>query len=119
MVNIIFYKIKLIENPNEFYIGSCLNISKRKSQHKKNTTNKVKHQYWNNLYFFIRLKGGWDKMEMLKIFEFDCATKDIRHQYEQALIDLLKPTLNSVNVILEKNKPDLTDILKQLKTLNL
>lgn len=119
MVNTIFYKITLIENPNEFYIGSCLDLTRRKSQHKKNTTNKVRTQYWNNLYFFIRLKGGWDKMEMKKIFEIDCPTKNIRHQYEQAFIDLLKPTLNSVNVILEKNKPDLTDILNQLKTLNL
>jgi len=119
MVNTIFYKIFLNENPQEFYIGSCLDLTRRKSQHKKNTTNKVRTQYWNNLYFFIRLKGGWDKMTMIKIYEYDCQTKDERNQYEQALIDLLRPTLNSVNVILEKNKPDLTEIKNRLKDLNL
>ena len=52
MNKIIFYKIFLVEDPKEFYIGSCENLSRRKRQHKKNTTNKVKPQYWNNLYFF-------------------------------------------------------------------
>ena len=53
MEKIIFYKIYLIENPNEFYIGSCKNFCRRRFQHKKNTTNKRKSSYWNNLYFFI------------------------------------------------------------------
>ena len=119
MTNTIFYKLYQTENPSEFYIGSCEDLSRRKSQHKKNTTNKVRTQYWNNLYFFIRLKGGWDKMTMIKIFNIDCPTKQDRKEYEQAFIDLLKPTLNSVNVIPEKNKPDLTIKLNLLKNLNL
>ena len=114
MNKIIFYKIFLTENPKEFYIGSCENLSRRKSQHKKNTTNKVKPQYWNNLYFFIRLKGGWDKVEMTKICEINLS-KDDRRRYEQALIEILKPTLNSINVLPEKNRPDLTEIINQLK----
>lgn len=119
MTNTIFYKLYQTENPAEFYIGSCQDLSRRKSQHKKNTTNKVRTQYWNNLYFFIRLKGGWDNMTMIKIFNIDCPTKQDRKEYEQACIDLLKPTLNSVNVIPEKNKPDLSEKINLLKNLNL
>ena len=98
MEKIIYYKIYLIENPQEFYIGSCKDFCRRRFQHKKNTTNKRKKSYWNNLYFFIRLKGGWEKMTMEKIIEIEL-TKEGRREQEQKFIDELKPTLNSINVI--------------------
>jgi len=117
MTKIIYYKIFLTENPNECYIGSCLDFARRKSQHKKNTTNKTKKSYWNNLYFFIRLKGGWENITMIKILEVELETKDHRKEYEQALIDHLRPTLNSINVI--PNNPNLENIINKLKELGI
>jgi len=55
---------------------------------------------------------------MSKLYEFIC-DKDTRKKYEQSFIDLMRPSLNSINVIPTINKPDLTEIIKKLKELNL
>jgi len=114
-MKIIFYKIFLNENPLECYIGSCKNFSKRKSQHKKNTTNKTKKSYWNNLYFFIRLKGGWENITMKIIYEINLNSISERNEYEQSFIDIIKPTLNSNNVI--PNYPETTEIKNIVKNI--
>ncbi len=40
------YKIIDNNNPEQFYIGSTLCFSRRKSHHKKNVTNKRGKRYW-------------------------------------------------------------------------
>jgi hypothetical protein len=90
------YKISDNNNINEFYIGSTLNLSRRKSHHKKNVKNKVGKLYWCKLYLYIREHGGWDSFTFSKIHEFDIEKLSDGTAEEQAIINLLKPTLNSI-----------------------
>lgn len=89
------YKIS-IPNNDEFYIGSTTCFSRRKSQHKKSTTNKVHKKYWCKLYQFIRDNGGWCNVKMEILFEFECAYKEELRVLEQIYLDDLRPTLNSI-----------------------
>jgi hypothetical protein len=88
------YKIIDNNNPEQFYIGSTLCFSRRKSHHKKNVTNKRGKRYWTRLYVYIRKNGGWNNftMETIQISEYE--TKDEALTDEQTFINNLKPTLN-------------------------
>jgi len=85
------YKISNLDDDGIFYIGSTNKFSRRRAQHKKNTTNKSNKKYWCKLYHYIRLMGGWDffKIEILE----HCDNLKVR---EQQIIDDLKPKLNSI-----------------------
>jgi len=95
-MKVYIYKIQDNENPEQFYIGSTLNLSRRKSHHKKNTTNKRGKLYWCKLYLYIREHGGWYKFTFSKIHEKDIECVSEGTQEEQAIINLMKPTLNSI-----------------------
>lgn len=87
------YKIYKKDQP-DFYIGSTNNLSRRKSHHKKNTTNKVGKRYWCTLYQHIRKNGLWDAFTVDII---EAGTSDdfkFVRQREQYYINELKPTLN-------------------------
>jgi len=90
------YKISNNSIPTEFYIGSTLNLSRRKSHHKKNVKNKRGKLYWCKLYLYIRENGGWDNFTFIKIHEMDVDTMSKCVEEEQAIINMLKPTLNSI-----------------------
>ena len=61
------YRIQNNNDPEQFYIGSTLNLSRRKSHHKKNVKNRVGKLYWTKLYQYIREHGGWDNFTFTKI----------------------------------------------------
>jgi len=90
------YRIQDNNNPNQFYIGSTLHLSRRKSHHKKNVNNKRGKLYWCKLYLYIRNNGGWDNFTFTKIHEFPVNSIIECVNEEQAIINLLKPTLNSI-----------------------
>jgi hypothetical protein len=90
------YKIQNNNDPKEFYIGSTLNLSRRKSHHKKNVTNKRGKLYWCKLYLYIRENGGWINFTFSKIHEMDVESMTKCVEEEQAIINLLNPTLNSI-----------------------
>jgi hypothetical protein len=90
------YKISNKKDPSQFYIGSTLNLSRRKSHHKKNVKNKVGKLYWCKLYLYIRDNEGWDNFTFEKIHEMDVESMSNCVEEEQAIINLLKPTLNSI-----------------------
>jgi hypothetical protein len=90
------YKIQDNNNPDQFYIGSTLNLSRRKSHHKKNVKNKVGKLYWCKIYQYIRDNGGWDNFTFTKIDEIDINLLSEGTEYEQSIIDELKPSLNSI-----------------------
>jgi hypothetical protein len=90
------YKIENKTDNEQFYIGSTLNLSRRKSHHKKNVKNKVGKLYWCKLYVYIRNHGGWDNFNFTKIDEIEINLLSEGTQYEQSIIDELKPTLNSI-----------------------
>ena len=91
-----FYKIYHKDNTEEFYIGSTTDFSARKSKHKKTTTNKVSKRYWLRLYQYIRANGGWENFVMEVIHEMELDNRTDARKEEQALINILKPTLNTI-----------------------
>jgi len=97
MIKGIIYKIYNLKDSSQFYIGSTINYSRRKSHHKKNVTNKRGKRYWTRLYVYIRNNGGWINfcMEELVNQEFN-SLKDL-HIFEQNYIINYKPTLNSIS----------------------
>lgn len=90
------YKITEITNPDQFYIGSTLNLSRRKSHHKKNVTNKRGKLYWCKIYLYIRTHGGWINFKFEKIHEIDIYSLSEGIREEQAIINMLNPTLNTI-----------------------
>jgi hypothetical protein len=81
------------DSADEFYVGSCWDMIKRKYQHK----HKCVKEYDCKVYRYIKEKGGFDKciFEILEVNEFE--NKNILVCREQHYISLLKPTLNSRN----------------------
>jgi hypothetical protein len=90
------YRIQDNNNPEQFYIGSTLNLSRRKSHHKKNVHNKVGKLYWTKLYKYIRDNGGWDNFTFTKTHEIDIECLSQGTGFEQTIIDQFKPPLNSI-----------------------
>lgn len=90
------YKIYQPEIPEIFYIGSTINFSQRKSNHKKNCNNKVSKKYKYPIYKYIRECGGWDKFIMEIYEEHSYNNKNDILSKEQEVIDLLKPQLNTI-----------------------
>lgn len=89
------YKIYSINNNiKDCYIGSTNKFSSRKSQHKKNTTNKTKKSYHRRLYRFIRENGGWDNFIMEIVEEIETDSKGEALLIEQYYIDTIHPILN-------------------------
>ncbi len=95
-MKVYFYKIVDSKDETNFYIGSTVNISRRKSHHKKSVTNRRHKKYWCKLYLYIRQHGGWVSMVMTKIHEIECATLADAHKEEQAIINICNPPLNSI-----------------------
>ena len=98
------YRIQDNNDPTQFYIGSTLNLSRRKSHHKKNVRNKVGKLYWCKLYVYIRNHGGWDSFTFSKIEEIDIECISDGTCFEQSIIEQLKPTLNSIKASLKHYK---------------
>ena len=88
----------------EFYIGSSMDFTKRKRHHKSdcNNLNRIKYNY--KVYKFIRDNGGFENWEFEVINEYKFITKKELNINEQYYKDLLKPTLNSKEVIINKKE---------------
>ena len=97
------YKISEILDPTQFYIGSTVNLSRRKCHHKKNVSNKCGKLYWCKIYVYIRSKGGWINFKFEKIHEIEIENATDGTKEEQAIINILKPTLNSIKSSIELN----------------
>ena len=95
----VIYKIYPIDNPESLYIGSTTNFSRRKSQHKKNTYNRVSKKYNYPLYQFIRALGGWDKFKIDVLEKFPCKTKQEGLTKEKELIEKYGANINVNNPI--------------------
>lgn len=88
------YKIYLIKDPSICYIGSTINFSRRKSQHKKNCTNRRSKKYNYPLYQFIRSMNGWNEFIMDIIEIYNCNTKQEGLEREKLLIKEFTARLN-------------------------
>ncbi len=94
--NFVIYKIYNISQPDNIYIGSTTDFNRRKSQHKKNTTNKRNKAYNRLLYKYIRLEGGFDNFKMEILEKYPCKTRDEGLKREKELIELNKSKLNII-----------------------
>ena len=92
--NFVIYKISQIDDPEICYIGSTTCFSRRKSQHKKNTNNRVSKKYKYPLYQYIRSLGGIQNFKFEIIEKYPCKTKQEGLQREKELINLHKSKLN-------------------------
>ena len=82
---------------SEIYIGStCMPLAKRKSGHKgfsKRNPNRRVYQHLNQV--------GWRNVRIILIEEVQAQNKDQLLSREQHYIDLLQPSLNSANAVVD------------------
>jgi predicted GIY-YIG superfamily endonuclease len=88
------YKIYPKDDITMLYIGSTNNFSRRKSQHKKNITNKVSKKYKTPLYVFIRSLGGWDNFNCEIVIKKEFVSKEEMLETEKYYITELNAKLN-------------------------
>lgn len=94
------------KNPldTNLYVGSTVNFARRKSQHRKASTNKRSPTYWSMLYRYIRNCGGFDNFIMEKVLDFPCETKHEGLLKEKEYIRKLNATLNTANPVADDNE---------------
>ena len=96
------------KNITKVYIGSTLDMNRRKKEH-KNTCNNNNHKYYNiPLYCFIREHGGWDNWKMIVIESGDCMDKTELECAEQFYIDMYGGIENLLNCCDAINTPEQT-----------
>jgi hypothetical protein len=114
--NALGYVYKLFnEKSMNTYVGSTVSFSKRKTNHKSSCSNVGCKEYNYKVYQMIRNDGGFSayKFEVLDIV--DKRTNNLA-VFEQAWIDKLKPTLNSIKA--SQSKLDRIEYLKQYKKIH-
>jgi hypothetical protein len=90
------YIIRHKESDN-CYIGSTEDIKARERTHKS----ALKRGVNLKIYRFMRDNGGWDNFDMVEICKCDI---DMLREMEQYHKDFINPSLNSQNVIQDKEK---------------
>ena len=87
-----FYMIQSIHEPSTYnYIGSSKNMPVRIGLHKSrcfDETNKCK------LYQTMCENGGWEAFQLIELEHHNMTDQDAR-EYEQQLIDMIQPNMNS------------------------
>ena len=85
-----------IENCDDNYIGSCVDLHKRKISHKHNCYNEKSHNYNYKLYQFIREKNyEWKSVNFVILEQHNEILDNLSlRKREQQFINDLKPTLN-------------------------
>ena len=95
-----FYKIVCKDTDiTECYVGHTTDFSKRKSQHKRMTTNENDRHYDIYLYQFIRENGGWDNWEMINIETRSCKDSLEAKTIERECTEKLQANLNRVKAV--------------------
>jgi predicted GIY-YIG superfamily endonuclease len=98
----VIYKIYQKSEPSMVYIGSSTNFKRRKSQHKKNISNRRSKAYHYPLYQYIRNQGGWENFDMVIYLDYPCNSKNEGLTKETEIIKLLNSPLNSMVSIKQK-----------------
>ena len=96
--NTIIYKICCKDvNVTEIYIGHTTNFKRRKWDHKYSCNNEKSRQYNSFVYQFIRMNGGFDNWEMIKLYNFPCDSRTEACLEERSCIDKFGSKLNKIN----------------------
>jgi len=80
-------------NIDKIYVGSTVNFSRRKAQHKLSVNN-IKYNKIK-LYQFILNNGGWENWDMIEIMKYPCNDKRELEKKENEIMKELKAELNS------------------------
>ena len=108
--NTIIYKIYCTDSSvTDIYVGHTTNFIKRKYQHKTlcNNSSKLK------IYDVIRQNGGWNNWNMVEIAKYFCQDVTEARIREQEHYEMLKPSLNITNPIIN-NKYSVLNIDKTI-----
>jgi hypothetical protein len=98
--NTIIYKITCKDLLiNELYVGHTTNFVQRKHTHKNNCINEKLCNHNCKLYDIIRKNGGWCNWKMEIIGLYNCIDHNEAKKKEQENCVLLKPTLNSIELL--------------------
>jgi len=83
------YKLVCLDKTiTDTYIGSCWDITVRKTKHKSSCNTKTSKDYKYPVYKFIREHGGWANWNIEMIEECECRDKRHRETVEQFYIDV-------------------------------
>lgn len=91
----IIYKIKN-KNPNitDHYIGSTVDLVKRKARHKYNCTTPTASEHNYKLYQHIRQMGGWDCWDVVILEHYACENRKRLNAREKEHIQNNRSNLN-------------------------
>jgi len=109
--NTIIYKLINYDCPENVYVGSTTNWTKRKQSHKHGATNSKYKGYNGKVYKIIRENGGWESWNMIEIKRFACANKRDAEAEEDKIMQELKANMNSCRSYVTKT--DIKDYMKQ------
>ena len=85
------------ENIKELYIGHTTNFNIRKGGHKTNCNNEKGEHYSLLLYQFIRMNGGWENFDMIKLYDHPCSSLKEACIEERKCMEGLNCKLNTIN----------------------
>lgn len=94
------------ENITDCYIGSTINICSRKKYHKCVCNNPDNKAYNYKVYKFIRDNGGFDNFSVEVIKEVEINDKKELRQLEAEQYELLQPSLNCYNPLIQIDMKD-------------
>lgn len=96
----VMYEIRPLDQTKTFsYIGSTINFTRRKCEHKNVCYNNKKREYNTPLYQYIRDNGGWEEFEMVPIEEYSCDTTIQAKIREQHWIEERKQSKKLMNTV--------------------
>ena len=78
------------------YFGSTVNLRARRNKHKSTSNDLTSHKQKYKLYDFINKNGGWDNFKIVLVEYYPCNTKLECLKRERELIELYKPSLNTI-----------------------
>jgi len=87
---IVIYKIQHQDKEDLLYVGSTTDFTKRKSQHKRTSTNSTYRDYNEKKYKMIRDNGGWCAFNMVQVKAFPCNNKQEAHAEEDRIMREMK-----------------------------
>ena len=90
--NTIIYKLVNYNCPENVYVGSTTNWTKRKYMHKYSSENT---KYIQKVYNVIREHGGWAAWNMIEIKKYPCANKREAEMEEDKIMRHIKANMNS------------------------
>jgi exonuclease VII large subunit len=79
----------------ECYVGSTINLTRRKCHHKHRCNDKNNKAYHLYVYQFIRENGGFENWDMIQVEQYNFNTRNELHSKERYWVEQLQATLNS------------------------